>query len=336
VSKVTPGTVFTMQRAAGTSQHTCGRITTLTPSVPSTDPYVVPRLSSVVVSDRICGHEPRRVSRVDHVRGPCSCSLSNVIRPAATPASVTALFIKRAHGEPMLEVPQLRLAKLAGVSGDVNPAGTSPRQVCIALANSLRVHRIRPEKSRANIILDGEGTSSLRAGALISAGTMVLRVTMPCEPCAYGAQLADVPTREFRQLIRYLAIVIGEGTLSAAGQVQVDPGEGDMVPPDFRSRCAWALDQIPVGRVVTSTEFLHAIGASRSYARVLPRWLEHAGARGKPIHRVLTATLRAPSWAPDAFVQLETEGTFHPSLADASYPLTNSLWFNVSFAQRHS
>lgn len=236
----------------------------------------------------------------------------------------------------MREVRQLRLTKLVGVSGDVNPAGTSPRQVCIALANSLRVHGIRPEKSRANVILDGEGASALQAGALISAETMVLRVTMPCEPCAYGAQLAGAPTREFRKLVRYLAVVAGDGTLSADGQVQVEPGEGDVVPPDFRSRCMWALDQIPVGRVVTSTEFLHAIGASRSYARVLPRWLEHAGTHGKPIHRVLTAALTAPSWAPDAFAQLNEEGIFHPSVAEASYPLTHSLWFDVRCAQKPS
>jgi len=154
---------------------------------------------------------------------------------------------------------------------------------------------------------------------------------MRCEPCSYGADLANVKTSQFRNIVRYLAVVVSCGRVSPDSAVRVEPKVFATVPADFQNRCAWAIGLIPEGRVVTSLEFLNAIGASVSYARVLPRWLSNAKRSGLPVHRVLTAGLAAPSWAPDALLRLRNEGVELRELNGAQFALTQQLWFkNVS------
>lgn len=228
----------------------------------------------------------------------------------------------------MIEVDQLRLCSARGVVDDVNPAGCSPRQVCIALAEDLTKHEISPINSRANIVLDMGANMILAAGSILSYREIVMRITLPCEPCAHGAKLADASVARFRRIDRFLAVVVSGGILSNFSQMSLCSDTLINVPTDFRARTAWALDRIPNGMVVDSCEFLNAIGASHSYARTLPRWLETAQAQGKPAHRVLTAKLTAPSWAPNAFIQLQDEGLIPELLSNARYPLTHSLWFS--------
>jgi hypothetical protein len=228
----------------------------------------------------------------------------------------------------MREAPRLRLRPDVGVCDDVNTGGRSPRQVCVGVADSLRRQGVAPSGARANIIIDGEGTGLVGSGSIIICGDVVLRVTMVCEPCTYGANLAEVPTRRFRGIERYLAIVVEGGTVEFGAYLDVADRVFPVAPPDFRTRTAWAMDYIPSGHIVTSLEFLRAIGASKSYARVLPAWLSAAHIAGKPTHRVLTAMLSAPSWAPDALVQLRNEGVSSNELADATFPLTHALWFD--------
>jgi hypothetical protein len=100
----------------------------------------------------------------------------------------------------------------------------------------------------------------------------------------------------------------------------------ESVPDDFRARTLWALDRIPPASIVTSTEFLLAIGASRSYARVLPRWIRLAGS-DKPVHRVLRIDLGVPSWCADAEALLAEEGLKPANYRNAIFPLAEKLWF---------
>lgn len=228
----------------------------------------------------------------------------------------------------MEQVGYLNMCPTRGLLEDVNPSGFSPRQACIAIVESLIEHDVSWSGSRANIILSGDDTNRVDSGTLLAVGDVTLRVTMKCEPCAYGARLADAKIARFRNITRYLAVVISGGRVSAGDLVRVRPKVFGGAPEDFRTRCAWVFDSIPEGRVVNSVEFLKAIGASASYARVLPRWLNEAKRNGQPVHRVLTAHLAAPSWAPDALCQLAREGMALSELASAQFPLTWRLWFN--------
>jgi alkylated DNA nucleotide flippase Atl1 len=221
----------------------------------------------------------------------------------------------------------LDMCRSRGVVGDTNPDGFSPRQACITIENSLIEQEVSWSGSRANVILSGESSSCVDSGTFLTIGSVALRVTMRCEPCSHGANLANVQVVRLRNIARYLAVVISCGRVSSGDLAGVQPKVFAATPEDFRTRCAWAIDSIPKGRVVSSVEFLKAVGASASYARALPRWLNYAKASDQPVHRVLTATLAAPSWAPDALHRLTNEGVELGELSYAQFPLTQQLWF---------
>jgi hypothetical protein len=123
----------------------------------------------------------------------------------------------------------------------------------------------------------------------------------------------------------YLAIVVQGGTLGKGTTASIQLGVYPKVPEDFRARCVWALDYIPQGKVVTVPDFLDAIGAGVTYAQTLPRWMATAKAVGKPVHRVLTTNLTAPSWCSEATAMLVDEQVFDPR--NARFDLTQELWF---------
>jgi alkylated DNA nucleotide flippase Atl1 len=222
----------------------------------------------------------------------------------------------------------LHLSKEWGVVGDVSPKGRTPRQVCIALGEFLWKHGVEPVGSRANLVLEADATECMRSGDTLCFGEVTLRLTFACEPCRHGAQLAGSPMRRFREVRRYLAVVVSSGEIPEGSMLSVQHGVYESVPEDFASRCGWAVGRIPPGRVVSSLELISAIGASRSYLRTLPRWMAAAAREGQPVHRVLNAQLAAPSWAPNAHEKLLQEGLDHQGLASSQYALTDALWFH--------
>ncbi|MGH8883865.1 MAG: MOSC domain-containing protein [Egibacteraceae bacterium] len=246
----------------------------------------------------------------------------------ATPLHVNSLFAKLAHGHAMTQVTRLDLCPLEGIKTDLSPSGRSPRQVLIAMAKSLRAQEITPGDSRTNIVLDGDSSEALASGALVMIDGAAIRVTFACEPCAHGAQMAEVLMSRFRRIERYLGVVLQAGEIIEEDPARIHAGVFEAVPCDFRTRCTWALDSIPPGRIVTSLDFLTAVGAARSYLRVLPRWMQAASHAGRPAHRVLTTQLDAPSWARDADALLSAEGLTREDYAAARYPLADALWFD--------
>jgi alkylated DNA nucleotide flippase Atl1 len=238
---------------------------------------------------------------------------------------ISALHLKPSHGLPMLRVPYLDLDPRQGILADIN-SGRSPRQLCVADLGSLREHHVKPTSSRANVIISSPAPL-LSTGARLTIGSIRLRITFPCEPCSHGAHMAEAPMRDFRAIERYLAISLGSGRIWEGDSVTTESSAYPDVPTSFAERCAWALDFLPAGNVVSSPDFLDTIGAGLPYARTLPRWMFLARQQDKPTHRVLNSKLRPPSWAPQAEQQLLTEGLAPPSYAAAQYPLMDLLWF---------
>ena len=237
---------------------------------------------------------------------------------------IAECYSKSRHRSPMTSVDRLLLSD-DGIVGDASPSGRNPRQIAIVHAASLRALGITGAGSRSNIVIDGR-VPRLRSGALVRSGDAAIRITFACEPCTHGAQLAGVPMSRFRRLARFLGVVVKSGLMESGGPVAVDPCVFESVPDDFRARALWAMDRIPPASIVTSTEFLLAIGASRSYARVLPRWIRLAGS-DQPIHRVLRADLGVPSWCADAEALLAEEGLKPADYHEAIFPITEKLWF---------
>lgn len=236
---------------------------------------------------------------------------------------ISQLFLKPGREAAMTEQAYLELHPVDGIIGSA--PSILPRQVNITTSGSLETHGVSAAESRANIILGGLATS-VRSGARLTIGQAQLRITFPCEPCAHGARLAGEPLGRFRQLERHLAVIISPGRIEQGQHGIVEPGAYPQVPRNFKERAAWAVGQIPLGAVVSSTEFLTAIGASRSYHRALPGWLRHAVALGLPGHRVLSAALTPPSWSFDAVRLLEDEGVAPNDYGSAIWPLAAALW----------
>ncbi|MFD3658743.1 hypothetical protein [Streptomyces sp. NPDC058620] len=242
---------------------------------------------------------------------------------------MSSLFIKPAHGEPMRAVPRLELSASEGIKGDSNPDGRSPRQVAVMHRHSLEEHGIDAAGARVNIVLDGGASNELTSGASLYVGNAHIRITFACEPCSHGATMAAAPMRRFRMLERYCGLVVDGGSVELSdSSVRFRSDAYEAVPDTFADRCLWASLRIPPAHVVTGLEFLRAIGASRSYARVLPRWLAQAGRSGAPIHRILTANLTIPSWSTEASLLLANEGLSPRDYRHAQFDLTNALWLS--------
>lgn len=242
---------------------------------------------------------------------------------------VRQLFTKPERGEPMVEVPALDLvrpfASADQTVGRERPFGFSPRQICIAESESLDEHGVKGMGARCDLVLES-ADGLLASGALLTLRRTQIRITLACEPCAHGARLADAPMSRFRQIRRFLGLVLAGGTVDVGAPAVLHPDVWEAVPDTFRERCAWAVDRIPRGRVTTSLELLAAIGASKAYLRALPRWIRLAGAGGGAVHRVLTAGLGVPSWAQDARSRLQDEGITPDRYAEVNYPLSALLW----------
>ena len=223
----------------------------------------------------------------------------------------------------MQEVSTMTLRSGQGIANDANPSGRTPRQVTIGLTESLAAHGVSSQGARCNIVLADD--AEIRAGAVLAIDGVMLRVTMSCEPCNYGARMADARMVDFRQIRRYLAIVLQGGVIETGISASIQLGVYPESPDDFRARCAWALDYIPKGSFTRAPEFLEAIGAGPAYARTLPRWMTMAKAAGKPVHRVLSAGLTPPSWCNEALALLADEQA--SGLEPAQFNLMQALWF---------
>jgi hypothetical protein len=108
--------------------------------------------------------------------------------------------------------------------------------------------------------------------------------------------MASARMKNFRRLERFLAIILEAGRVREGDTFEVQANAYDYVPDSF-------------------------------VARALPRWMAAARASGLPVHRVLNANLREPSWASNAYSLLAAEGVALPELPFRQYPLMKNVWF---------
>lgn len=257
--------------------------------------------------------------------------MSRVLTDDTVPGvRATLLYAKTLRGEPMVEKKALKLCPERGVIGDVN-AERSPRQLTMAFTDSLIECGVTPAGARANLILEllRPGADQIAPGVVLVGGEVAIRVTMVCEPCKHGADLAEVPNRRFRRIRRYLGIVLHGGAVEEGTDFAVHPGIYSASPDMFAERTAWALDHIPSGQYVPSIRFLNAIGAGKAYARALSGWLRKAADSGRAVHRVLAAGSVAGSWEPRSIELLAAEKTGDTV---PEFDLMTALWFQEESA----
>lgn len=180
----------------------------------------------------------------------------------------------------------VRLERGYGLLGDRNACIGSPRQVLLAGWPTLNELGLQPGDLRENFLLD-QVVESWPSGQIVQLGPEVLiRLTFLCEPCGQLNAIRSGLAKRLQGRRGMLGLVVRGGTVSQGDPVVVT---GDRLPPlsDVASeRFAEFVRRIPPGALVSTSDVLLALGLTRGYYRVIPRWIKQAAA-DLPVHRIV-------------------------------------------------
>ena len=102
------------------------------------------------------------------------------------PARLASIRVCRGPREPMGAPDRVEARADFGLAGDRHAKAGSHRQVLLVDAAVLAAEGLAPGEIRENLLLEGIAVDALPAGTRLRIGPdAVLRVTGPCEPCAF-------------------------------------------------------------------------------------------------------------------------------------------------------
>jgi hypothetical protein len=136
---------------------------------------------------------------------------------------VTHLFLKIAHGKPMLPVRQVHAQAGQGLEGDVS-FGRSTRQLLLVDSDVLARFDLPPGTLRENLVVRGLPLAAIPPGALLRAGETVLEATGECEPCG----LLDQYRPGLRESIRGQRGLLAR--IRTGGQIRIGDSVEIVVP----------------------------------------------------------------------------------------------------------
>lgn len=142
-------------------------------------------------------------------------------------SSVTHLFVKPGHGQPMQPRESVEAVTGSGIAGDA-AFGTTRRQILVIDQESLSAFDLHPGDVRENIVTRGLALRGVPAGSRIRIGPVALEVTGDCTPCDYIDGLRPGLRGEIAGQRGLLTRVVEGGTISvgAAVRLEPDPGQG--------------------------------------------------------------------------------------------------------------
>lgn len=188
----------------------------------------------------------------------------------------------------MRERTLLRLRVGEGIVGDCNRACGSPRQVLIASEPVYRELGLEPGALRENFLVDGE-IERFRSGQVLRIGNAALvRLTIPCEPCAKLNRVRHGLAREVAGRRGFLARVVAGGTVRTGDPVELTDSVFEPMPVSPRERVYDVVARIPRGQALGFKALVKTVGLPRTYVRVVPKFLTGAPAH-LPVHRVVTS-----------------------------------------------
>jgi MOSC domain-containing protein YiiM len=144
--------------------------------------------------------------------------------------SVVSIQLLRAHGQPLLPVPEAIAVPGRGLEGDVHgkTREEGKRQVLLVDTQSLEAMGLSPGDLREQITVDLPGLQALSAGTRLLVGEADLELTGPCEPCQHIGELVGKPdTEAFRQsVVGRRGVLARVLSVSGDGWIRVgDPAE---------------------------------------------------------------------------------------------------------------
>lgn len=209
------------------------------------------------------------------------------LEPGLASVRVLRAFVKPAHGAAMREAESVTLRAGHGIVGDVSVACNSPRQVLFASEPVYRRLGLEPGALRENFLIDGE-IESFASGQVLRLGPEVqVRLTIPCEPCAKLNRVRPGLARQVAGHRGFLGRVVAGGVVRPGDGVVLSEAVFPPMPLRPRERVYELVSRIPAGRVLGYKALVRTLGLTRTYVRVIPRFLA-AAPSGVPVHRVVT------------------------------------------------
>lgn len=197
-------------------------------------------------------------------------------------------YTKPARGGRMRHSELLCLRAGEGIVGDCNRACGSPRQVLIASEPVYRALGLEPGTLRENFLVDGE-IERFRSGQVLRIGNEALvRLTIPCEPCAKLNRARPGLAREVAGRRGFLARVVTGGSVRAGDQVELTDSVFEPMPVSPRERVYDVVARIPPGQALGFKALVKTVGLPKTYVRVMPKFLTGAPPH-LPVHRVVTS-----------------------------------------------
>jgi methylated-DNA-protein-cysteine methyltransferase-like protein len=201
---------------------------------------------------------------------------------------VVDCYRKRQKDAPMVEAESLFLRVGYGIVDDANADPFSPRQVLLVADAVYSRLNLAPASLRENLRVKGRDLAMLESGQLLQVGkSAILRLTIPCEPCAKLNRVRRGLAKEIADDRGKLARVIRAGSVRPGDSITILKERLPTLSNRISERVYGCIRAVPEGCVVTYSQITRAIGVSKSYARVMPRMLLSAPEQ-VPVHRVLS------------------------------------------------
>lgn len=222
---------------------------------------------------------------------------------------VLKLFVKQRCGAAsvMLEYQSLKLRRGYGIEGDSNAAVGSPRQVLLIDQPALDAFGLQPGDLWENILLDVP-VNSLQSGDVLNINQTLIRITLPCEPCAKLEVKRQGLMRQVRNQRGILGMVVKSGEIAVGNEVILSEQRFSPLAEDVKIRFYEFVAQIPAGNVVTTADLVLGLGVAKAYYRAFPALIKNAPPP-LPVHRIVTIDGRLFSrYIPDQAQRLAGEG----------------------------
>jgi hypothetical protein len=142
-------------------------------------------------------------------------------RMANRTGTIVSLQTCPGHREPMQFKAAVRAVANLGLAGDRHARPNSPRQVLLVDEETLRQFDLPPGMVRENITTRGIELRTLKAGARLRLGDVLVEITKPCTPCGRMDEIREGLRQALQGQRGMLARVIEGGTLRLGDVIEV-------------------------------------------------------------------------------------------------------------------
>jgi alkylated DNA nucleotide flippase Atl1 len=201
---------------------------------------------------------------------------------------IVHLSLKPRLHEPMHFTSSLMLERGYGIVGDAQAIAGSPRQILLIDRPTLDRFDLTVGQLRENIVLS-RISHPFQSGQVLQLGSEALvRLTTDCEPCALLNHIRPGLAQTIQTNRGFLGIVIKSGKIHIGDTAAIAPYQFPAIPETTRGKFEEFVARIPVGKVVSTTNLLLALGLTHSYYRSIPILLKKSPTH-LPVHRIVSA-----------------------------------------------